>query len=61
MKFWLFHYDTISKTSSPNSKLVLSTSNFWKKLDPNQEFQNFSYLREPPMLIIDMEGFYFDT
>ncbi len=30
-------------------------------LDPNQEFQNSSSLNEHPVLIIGMEGFYFDT
>jgi hypothetical protein len=29
-------------------------------LNPNQEFQNFSSLRKPLVLIIGMEGFYFD-
>jgi hypothetical protein len=30
-------------------------------LDPNWEFQKICYLREPLVLIVVMEGFYFDT
>jgi hypothetical protein len=64
MKLSFSHYHKFSKTSNPISKPLLSRFNFWKEipiLDPNHEFQNVSSLREPPMLIIGMEGFYFDT
>jgi hypothetical protein len=30
-------------------------------LDPNQEFQNLNSSKEHPMLIVGMEGLYFDT
>jgi hypothetical protein len=64
MKFSFSHYHKFSKTSNPSSKPLLSKFNFWKEilvLDPNQEFQNVSSLKEPTVLIIGMEGFYFDT
>jgi hypothetical protein len=40
---------------------MLSTSNFLKELDPNQEFQKICSLRKPSVLIVGMEGLYFDT
>ncbi len=60
-EFFFSHYHKFAITSYSSSKLVLFTSNFSKKLDPNWEFQKICYLREPLVLIVVMEGFYFDT
>jgi hypothetical protein len=40
---------------------VLFTPNFLKELDPNWEFQNFCFKKEPLVFIVVMEGLYFDT